>query len=261
MNRPARDCWVGSSDEANDGATPMMTPLASPFDSCRLWRIDLDAPMPPSLLGLLSAAERARAERFVFVRDRLRYQAAHVGLRQLLATELSLANPATLEFAAGLHGKPMLPVSPDLHFNLSHSGRFAVVAVASTSVGVDVELLRPMPDADALAVAHFSANEQRALRVHPPGVDRERAFLRGWTRKEACLKALGAGLTLDTREIEVGIGTGQQDIAFAPHAGDACRLRLASTEFDDTALVAIALMHPPRAPGAMRRASSLEACA
>jgi 4'-phosphopantetheinyl transferase len=61
-----------------------------------------------------------------------------------------------------------------------------------------------MPDAAALAADYFTAAEQRALASLPPE-RRDRAFLVGWTRKEACLKAVGTGLGIDTRSFEAGL--------------------------------------------------------
>jgi 4'-phosphopantetheinyl transferase len=71
----------------------------------------------------------------------------------------------------------------------------ALLAVSRAEpIGVDVEALRPMPDALDLAQRFFSAGEADALGALDPA-DRDRAFLRMWTRKEAYLKGLGLGLS------------------------------------------------------------------
>ena len=92
-------------------------------------------------------------------------------------------------------GRPVLGgTEAPLHFNLSHSGRLALVAVSrSAPVGVDVEAVVTIPDADAVARDHFAADERRGLEDLGP----ERApagFFVTWTRKEAVVKALGLGL-------------------------------------------------------------------
>lgn len=85
----------------------------------------------------------------------------------------------------------------------------ALVAVARDGdVGVDVELQRPVPDALRLAASNFTPREQRELRETPAGSARERAFLYGWTRKEACLKALGSGLSIDPAGFDAGLAPG-----------------------------------------------------
>lgn len=181
---------------------------------CALWRVDLDQHVPAAAHARLSAEELARAARFVFPRDRQRYIAAHAALRQLLVQHLANAGQAggesfctsePLTLVAGRFGKPALPAPARLHFNLSHSHDVGLVALSEDcELGVDVERVRPMTDAVAMAAAYFTAAEQAALAACEPGAVRDRAFFTCWTRKEACLKALGIGLYLATRGFEVG---------------------------------------------------------
>jgi 4'-phosphopantetheinyl transferase len=100
---------------------------------------------------------------------------------------LSRCTDAPLEFALHQHGKPYLPHSPSLFFNLSHSHEMALVAVAlDREVGVDIERLRPLPEYAKLADRFFPPSE-------PIPTD-EADFFRHWTRVEALLKARGVGL-------------------------------------------------------------------
>ncbi|OUL99498.1 4'-phosphopantetheinyl transferase family protein [Variovorax sp. JS1663] len=199
-----------------------------PSAHCRLWLVDLDATPAPQAVASLSESEWERARRFVFKRDRNRFIAAHAALRETLASQCGI--PASmLEFQLGPFGKPVL-VEGGLHFNLSHSQSLALIAVCDQAeVGVDLELLRPMPDAEALAETYFSACERRALAALPPEA-RERAFLCCWTRKEACLKATGMGLSVDTRSFEVGVLPEAREV----HIGTGDDLvRLALSSFHD----------------------------
>jgi 4'-phosphopantetheinyl transferase len=152
---------------------------------CRLWQVDLDATPAPQAVASLSEAEWERARRFVFKRDRDRFIAAHAALREVLSSQCGI--PASmLEFAVGPFGKPGLVDQNGLRFNLSHSESLALIAVCDDAeVGADLELLRPMPDAEALAETYFTPAERRAL-ADLPAEARERAFLCCWTRKEAC---------------------------------------------------------------------------
>jgi 4'-phosphopantetheinyl transferase len=148
------------------------------------------------LWALLSADERACAERFRFDRDRHAFVAARGRLRELLGRSLDVA-PEQVAFDYRPRGKPVLAGKlgdGGLHFNLSHSGARAVVALAhGCEVGVDIEEVRALPDAARLAERFFSAAEIRALQALAPA-DRIPGFFRCWTRKEAYLKALGDGL-------------------------------------------------------------------
>ncbi len=145
---------------------------------------------------ILSADERARAARFAVARNRNRFVAGRGLLREILGGLLR-AEPAQLVFAYGENGKPRLaaPVAGRIfHFNVAHSDALAVYLVSGKNpVGVDVERLRRVPEAEAIAARFFSASENAAWRALPAGRQTE-AFFECWTRKEALLKAVGSGL-------------------------------------------------------------------
>ena len=187
--------------------------LAMPFADVRLWLVDLDGAAAQAADAWLSPSERQRAARFVFPRDAQRYRAAHVALRQLLWQHAGLAPGA--EFELGAHGKPRLGGPAASGFSLSHSGEQALIAIARDDcIGVDIEVLRPVGDALALAEQNFSGAELEALR-RVPGGDRLRAFLTGWTRKEACLKAVGWGLSIAPASVDVGLEPGPRESTLA----------------------------------------------
>lgn len=156
---------------------------------------------------LLSPDERARADRFRRPELRRRYAIAHAALRVELSRAVGCA-PGELVFAEGEHGKPSLVVPEcDVQFNLSHSGEHAVIALTrERAVGVDVEHLRPVR-ATAIARRFFAPSEFAALE-RLQGADRDRAFLRCWTRKEAWVKGLGQGLRVSLSSFEVGVEPG-----------------------------------------------------
>lgn len=176
---------------------------------CLLWQVDLDA--APTDASSLSEAERARAARFVFPRDAQRYVAAHAALREILSAQTGIA-PERLEFSEGEFGKPSLVGQSDVHFNLSHSHSIGMIAVNhGAEVGVDVELARTVSDAMALAATCFTSGEIRMLQATPAAA-RDRAFLIGWTRKEAAIKALGLGMSADLQSLEVGLETAERKV-------------------------------------------------
>jgi 4'-phosphopantetheinyl transferase len=118
--------------------------------------------------------------------------------------------PERLTFATGPAGKPSLEPNPrDVRFNASNAGGLAVVAVAAgLEVGIDIEPLRPLPDALDLARRFFSPAEIEALTTTPVR-ERDAAFLAAWTRKEAYIKALGGGLGVGLDSFTVSIGAGE----------------------------------------------------
>ena len=162
-----------------------------------VWSASLAPPAPviTALHAFLSADERERALRFVFASHRDRFVAGRAFLRLLLSQRLG-EQPVELRFRYGPGGKPGLAEAHgDLEFNLAHSEAVVVCALASRcgGIGVDVERVRPLSDAGAVARAAFSPREVARLQSLPEPA-RLRGFYEAWTRKEALLKALGCGL-------------------------------------------------------------------
>jgi len=171
-----------------------------------IWLADLDAAEAGDhALAVLSEDERARAARFVFDVHRRRFIACRAWLRQQLGERLTRA-PHDLRFEYGPVGKPSLSGGA-LRFNVSHSDRYALLAVADAEIGVDIEQERPLSDMDALAERVFSAAERQALAQVPAGRKAE-AFFAGWTRKEAYIKARGEGIG-PLAAIEVALTPGE----------------------------------------------------
>ena len=178
----------------------------------RIWTADLEpgASVIDRLVPLLSADERERAARFHFRRDAMRWIAARSALREILGGCLD-ADPRALVFAYGDKGKPALaePAGEwDLQFSLAHSAHLAVYAVTvGCPVGVDLERMRPLPDMDRIAERTFSRQECAALRALPATL-RPSGFFNCWTRKEAYIKALGAGLSYPLDQFSVSLVPG-----------------------------------------------------
>lgn len=172
-----------------------------------VWWVDLDVALEETERRLLGAAEAARAQRFVRPLDAQRYRVAHWALRWLVAE--ALARPiADVDIVADARGRPVLPADPRCHLSLSHSAGQGLVALSrGAPVGVDIEVQRALPDADELIALHGSPAEQEVLR-RCDRQQRASSFLGLWTRKEACMKALGRGLTLEPSAFDVGTGPG-----------------------------------------------------
>src|SRR5256886_7924492 len=112
----------------------------------------------------------------------------------------------------GAHGKPALAprfAASDLRFNVSHCDDLAVYAFShGCEVGIDVEAVRVMGDADDLAARFFSRREHGAYRaLHPR--DKPLGFFQCWTRKEAFIKALGDGLSYPLDRFDVSLAPGE----------------------------------------------------
>ena len=161
---------------------------------------EADARLLDEVTGWLEPTERARAERFATDTLRRRFLAAQAALRQHLASRLGIAS-GQLRLCRDAHGKPHLPPPAPLHFSLSHSGGWALVAVAEVELGVDIEALIAKPG-EGLA-AQFLAPAVLADWRAQADAERSASLTLAWCAREAVLKLDGRGLALDPRSIDL----------------------------------------------------------
>jgi 4'-phosphopantetheinyl transferase len=189
--------------------------VALAADEVHVWGVPLEvAPARlAEMTGVLTDDERQRSGRFMREEVRRRFVVARATLRSVLGRYLAMP-PAEVPIAIGRHGKPYLAEVADaggLKFNLAHSGELALVAITrGCEVGVDVEQLRPIEQWQEIAARYFHPAEVAAIEATSSS-ERNTAFLRCWTRKEAILKAFGTGLghSLQTFTVPVGAFDGQ----------------------------------------------------
>ncbi len=125
----------------------------------------------------------------------------HVAGQFLLRSALGDEVYEKAEFAKNEHGKPYIVGHP-IHYNISHSGRYAMLVVAQIEVGVDVQERKPVR-MDAMAKRFFSKEEWQAYAEADGEEARERVFFHIWCRKEAYGKYLGTGLNTEVLQTNV----------------------------------------------------------
>lgn len=138
----------------------------------------------------LTAMSPDRQRAFVTARALLRrVVGAHLGLRP---SDVPLS--ARCDRCGGPHGRVTV-VGHDVEVSVSRPGPLVAVAVGSGGrLGVDVE------EVDRVARAPL-------VRVLPVEGASDDHVARSWVRREAVLKAVGAGLRLDPGAVLVGDGT------------------------------------------------------
>jgi 4'-phosphopantetheinyl transferase len=195
--------------DITDAAFQLETRIALAENEVHLWRVDLArvALSEQRWEKILSADERKRAARFHFSQDRQYFTATRALLRIILGSYVD-SDPTELTFQYSEKEKPSLCAphsTSSVEFNVSHSGSVAMLAFArGRALGVDVEQLRDNFHQEAIARRFFSEAEQRELAALAPS-QRDHGFFRCWTRKEAYIKARGAGLSLPLSEFDVSL--------------------------------------------------------
>lgn len=152
---------------------------------------------------ILSADERARAYRFVHVKDQHRYIVCR-GLLRVILSQFVCLPPEKLIFRLGKYEKPYLAGMGDApEFNVSHSHKHVCIAVhPHQPVGVDIEYKRKDLNFQELTSYVFTKQELEHYQKIDQALHQE-AFYQGWTRKEAYVKATGEGLQRSLHSFEV----------------------------------------------------------
>lgn len=157
-----------------------------------------------SALSWLDEKEKERWRRFEHQGARRRFVLCRAALRSILCKELGCHNDQ-LTFGELQHGKPFALVDnapAPIRFNVSHGSKHGLIAVAPEGrLGVDIEDRTTRRDFDRLIEAAFGPNEQAALRLERATGGFE-LFYKLWTVKEALIKALGTGMSLDPSKFE-----------------------------------------------------------
>jgi 4'-phosphopantetheinyl transferase len=181
-----------------------------------IWTISIgNSAATVRLEQVLDESENARAQRFAFSSLRDRFIEVRGALRCLLALYLD-TNPSTIRLEYGPNGKPSVESGSNIEFNVSHSKDLAVVAITTNCrVGVDIEYMCELSELEQIASSFFRPEEFAAIASSPPA-ERRSAFFRSWTRKEAYVKALGAGFSTPVEGLPV---TASESPAHSLHAG------------------------------------------
>lgn len=189
---------------------------------------DLDAQTIERLCEYLSEDERQRHGRFGEALKRNEFLLSRVLARRVLGAILGVV-PAEVHFSTTPAGKPMLADDPWLAFNFSHSGGYLLCGVSRYgAIGVDVERLGEYKA--SIARRFFAYDEWQWLAALEPS-RQVRGFYHLWTVKEACIKALGAGLRFPLRKLPVAdadagvsLGLRWQVLPFDPNVRAAAAL-------------------------------------
>ena len=205
-------------------------------------------------LFLLSDDEKKRYSAFRFDTHRHHYLAAHVLLRRAISICTS-CRPEEIQFARTSDGKPYcIPINDGdkIEFSLTHTHGLVACALSDLPVGIDAEWTGRKANDDLLRTA-LSEEEFIQLQCCDPRTQHRR-FLEYWTLKEAYLKAIGKGLSINLKSVSFDLANcksirlgpmtvGVSEASMAEH----WRFHLHSNMFNEHVLaIAIQEQHPCR---------------
>ncbi len=150
------------------------------------------------LLQLLDDDELTRFKRYQNNSSAMQFLVGRLLLRYMLSKHYQLSYHS-INIVYNDYGKPTLSAN-DIYFNIAHSGKWVVCAIADSPVGIDIEKInkwRPI-----VARRLFSADEYKVLLTHK-GRARDDYFYTLWTLKESYSKAIGRGLTLPFNALNI----------------------------------------------------------
>ncbi len=172
---------------------------------CKITYMDVSPLADPALFAdAMSRVPESRKQKIASFRHAESQRLSlGVGLLLVLALEEEGIDGRQARIAEGQWGKPFLPDHPNLHFSLSHSGKWAMCALGNRPLGCDVEATGR--GNEKLSKRFFHPEEQQVLAMLAPDTRPEwqREFTRIWTRKESWLKADGRGLSLGMESFSV----------------------------------------------------------
>jgi 4'-phosphopantetheinyl transferase len=166
--------------------------------------IDTEVLAEPDVLETLSPAEQSKASMVQETVERRSFMMRRAFQRCFVKNVTQFSGP--LSKVEIKHERDKAPTCIDApHISLSFSSSNAVAIAASShlgSIGVDIETRRIIPNTSELATRFFDKTEAAYLSSLPDQI-REIEFIKFWTVKEACLKAIGKGVIFGLDKFKV----------------------------------------------------------
>lgn len=147
-------------------------------------------------INALPAWRKEQTMRFKHQRGRIECAFSYLLLCDALH-ERGISEPPTFVYGKeGKDGKPSLAEHPNLFFNLSHCKQAVACALAEHPVGIDIEAMGRYSE----RLAKYTMNEEECAEIEA-SENKDAAFTRLWTMKEATMKLTGEGISTNVREV------------------------------------------------------------
>jgi 4'-phosphopantetheinyl transferase len=181
------------------------------FSATDIWRVSLSANhhWVQQLHDILNSDEQVRAGKYLRGEDAKRFIICRAALKLLLG-KYAAQPVSTIALQYGSNRKPFLQTvrGDKLHFNVTHSGDLALIAISHEEVGIDIEQMKSNFEYLEVLDNYFSLREIKKIK---DSTEPLKLFYKLWTRKEALLKATGKGIIDELSAIEVLDGDNEVD--------------------------------------------------
>lgn len=154
----------------------------------------------------LDPKKKEEINSFRHIEDAIRCMAGEWLTRSIISEKLH-KNLFEIKIKKDENGKPYIAASSGLHFNMSHSGEWAICAFSAMPVGIDTELMLTIDF--EIAKDSFTKNEYTLLTSLPSENEKHDFFYNIWTLKESYLKAVGIGLSKRPNSFEIEMNGNQ----------------------------------------------------
>lgn len=151
------------------------------------------------LTSLLHREELHKAQKYHFKKDSNRFIICRALLKCILANRTGI-DLYKIRIILDINNKPFLYKSSNIHFNLSHSKDYGIIALSNKNIGIDLEYLNNDFDFIDVMPTVFSKKE---IEIVLSKQNKTYQFFKFWTRKEAVVKATGTGINDFLPQIQV----------------------------------------------------------
>ena len=135
--------------------------------------------------SVVSEDRRIKTKKYKFMDDRKRSVCSEI----LLEYAISKSNEESLIEKGITYNKYGKPYIGDFYFNISHSGKWVVVACSNEEIGIDIEKIQKQTGVEM----YFTEEERRYINEASDS-EKGEIFTKIWTLKESYLKYIGTGL-------------------------------------------------------------------
>lgn len=147
---------------------------------------------------LVSDDRKSKISRFKFDKDKKLSCGAYLLLLKLLNEE-NITNPT---FKTEKYGKTYISNYDDIHFNLSHSGKYVACGISDNKIGVDIEYNDPTIDLNIARHYFYNEEYKNIMKSDNPSDE----FFKYWVLKESYMKYTGLGFNLELNSFEITVG-------------------------------------------------------